>query len=238
MVAPPVVRVSWPRTHRLILSHFPPIDLFDDIADPKDWELLAAAEARTNPRIYEALGDLAQVPVARRLSGPGASWVMAAFTHASPDRPSRFSDGSYGVYYAGDSIDTALQEHSFHMGRFYARTNEPAGWLSEVRELVGAVDAALTDLRAGGFAALLDPDPTRYAAPQAFAATLRAEGGDGIVYPSQRHEGGACIAAFWPDVVTAPVQGDHYRYHWDGQRIDYARRMSGDRLTYALALKA
>ena len=101
-----------------------------------------------------------------------------------------------------------------------------------------AMDTALTDLRAGGFAALLDPDPTRYAAPQAFAATLRAEGGDGIVYPSQRHEGGACIAAFWPDVVTAPVQGDHYRYHWDGQRIDYARRMSGDRLTYALALKA
>lgn len=234
MVEAPVSHVIWPRTHRLILSQFPPIDLFDDIADPKDWELLTAAEARTNPRIYESVGDLAQVPIARRLSGPGASWVMAAFTHASMDRPSRFSDGSYGVYYAGDSLATALQEHSFHMARFYARTAEPAGWLSQVRELVGAVDAVLTDVRGAGFAKVLNPDPAHYAAAQVFAARLRDEGSDGIVYPSQRHEGGDCIAAFWPDVVTAPVQGDHYRYHWDGQRIDYARRISGDRLTYAL----
>ena len=29
---------------------------------------------------------------------------------AGPDRPSGFSDGSYGVYYAGDRFDVALAE--------------------------------------------------------------------------------------------------------------------------------
>lgn len=234
VTTPPLTRVTWPRTHRLILSHFPPIDLFDDIADPRDWELLAAAEARTNPRIHESIGNLGLVPVARRLSGPGASWVMAAFTHVSPDRPSRFSDGSYGVYYAGESLATALQEHAFHIGRFYAHTNEAPGWISQARELVGTIDATLHDLRGPGWDALLNPDPARYAPAQSFAAEARAAGADGIVYPSQRNADGECIAAFWPDVVTAPVQGDHYRYHWNGSHIDYARRVTGAALTYEL----
>ncbi|MEM8541730.1 MAG: RES domain-containing protein, partial [Pseudomonadota bacterium] len=79
MVEIPISRVVWEKTHRLILSHFPPIDLFDDLADPQDWEALALAESRTNPRIYEKIGDLSLVPSKRRVSGPGASWVMAAF---------------------------------------------------------------------------------------------------------------------------------------------------------------
>ena len=92
MVTAPKTRVSWSETHRLTLSHYPPIDLFDDLVDPKDWEALALAESRTNPQIYEDMGDLSLVPVDRRISGPGASWVMAAFTHISPDRTSRFSE--------------------------------------------------------------------------------------------------------------------------------------------------
>ena len=44
-------RVRWPQTFRIIRSIHPPIDLFEDIADPGDWEALAAVEAKTNPRI-------------------------------------------------------------------------------------------------------------------------------------------------------------------------------------------
>ncbi|MFN0193109.1 MAG: RES domain-containing protein, partial [Aestuariivirga sp.] len=95
----PVSPVNWPRCVRIIRSRFPTIDLFEDIADPADWELLIAAEQKTNPRLAEAIGNLDLVPPARRVSGPGAGWLMAPFTHVSPDRPSRFSDGSYGVLY-------------------------------------------------------------------------------------------------------------------------------------------
>jgi predicted phosphohydrolase len=68
-----VSRVNWPQTHRLVMSHYPPIDLFDDVADPRDWDALAIAQARTNPRIYGEIGDLSLVSRARRLSGGGAS---------------------------------------------------------------------------------------------------------------------------------------------------------------------
>lgn len=237
----PVVRVAWARTHRVIATRFPPIDLFDDVADPADWELLAKAESRTNPRIYEEIGDLSLVPPARRLAGPGASWVMGAFTHVSRDRASRFSDGGYGIYYAGESVATALCEHAFHMGRFYARTAEPEGWTTQVRELVGKVDADMTDLRDGaadglgqGFGDLLDPDTASYPAPQRFAAALRASGSNGIVNPSRRYPGGSCIAAFWPDVVSVPAQGDHYRYHWSGERVNLAQRLTGERAVFEL----
>lgn len=237
MVNPPTARVEWPRTHRLVMSHYPPIDLYDDIASPEDWALLAAAVQRSNPRIRDAVGDLSLVPVARRLSGPGSDGVMAAFTHVSPHRTSRFSDGSYGVYYAGESIETALHEHGYHMGRFYAATSEAPGWLGEVRELIGSIDAELIDLRGDGVDHLLDPDPGHYGPAQDFARTARANGADGIVYPSVRRPGGGCFGAFWPDVVSPARQGEHYRYRWDGVRIDYASQITGNRCVLGLDIR-
>jgi hypothetical protein len=94
--------VKWEKSHRIIRTIYPPVDLFEDIAPPEDWEMLVAAEARFNPRIRDSVGNLALVPVHRRVAGPTASFVMAAFTHVSKARPSRFSDGSYGVWYCGD----------------------------------------------------------------------------------------------------------------------------------------
>jgi hypothetical protein len=231
-VTPPRTRVRWPQTHRLVLSHFPRIDLYDDVADPHDWEALAAAQARTNPRIHEEIGDLSLVPPERRLAGAGASWVMAAFTHVSPDRTSRFSDGSYGVYYAGNSLETALREHTFHMGRFYADAGMAVAWISEARQLIGSIDADLIDIRGPGFEALLNPDD--YQPSQAFGREQKAAEANGIVYPSVRDPGGACIAAFYPDVVGAPVQADHFRYYWDGEAVSYVRKVSGDRAVYQL----
>ena len=229
MVDARLTQVTWPRTHRLVMSHFPPIDLFDDIADPRDWEALAVAQSRTNPRIYEEIGDLSLVPVERRLSGDGASWVMAAFTHISPDRTSRFSDGSFGVYYAGDSLETALREHTFHMSRFYRNASVGPGWISEVRQLVGKVDTELVDLREPGFEHLLNPEIATYPVSQAFALEQKSLDRHGIVYPSLRHDGGQCIAVFYPNAVTPPMQTNHFRYHWNGERVDFAQELSGDR---------
>ena len=67
---------------------------------------------------------LTLVPPADRVSGPGATLIMAAFTHLNPEG-SRFSDGSYGVYYAADTLATAVAEVSHHRARFLARTAEP-----------------------------------------------------------------------------------------------------------------
>lgn len=218
----PRARIVWPGAVRIIRSLYPPIDLFEDIADPADWPLLIAAEQKTNPRLMESIGALDLVPPARRVAGPGASYLMAPFTHVSRDRPSRFSDGSYGVLYAANRFETALFETVHHHSRFMVRTREPAGWTAQFREILLDVDAELTDLRPPVEAgALLDPDD--YAAAQALAAGLRAQASDGIVYPSVRDPVGNCIALFYPDRARNARQGRHLDYHWDGTRIDLYR---------------
>lgn len=222
----PLSPVEWPVAVRLIESKYPPIDLFEDLADPEDWELLAAAEARTNPRIAETIGNLDLVPAERRVSGPGASYVMAPFTHCSPDRPGRFHDGSFGAYYAARDFETAVAEVTHHQARRLADSRDEPGWISDMRELVGRVRAELVDIRGGGFESLLAPDD--YAPSQAFARYHRDAGVNGIVYPSVRNRGGECLAAFWPDVIAMPVQGRHFRYHWDGTRVDMIHELRLD----------
>ncbi|WP_439576997.1 RES family NAD+ phosphorylase [Elioraea sp.] len=219
----PQRRVRWRGARRIIRSIHPPIDLFEDIADPADWPLLLAAEQKTNPRLMESLGALDLVPPSRRVGGPGASWLMAPFTHVSTDRPSRFTDGTYGVLYLARRFGTALLETMHHHARFMARTHEPPGWTSQFRELVLELDAGLHDLRGGdaGVAPALDPDD--YGPAQALGRALRTGGSDGVVYPSVREPGGECAGLFYPDVVRNPVQGRHLDYHWDGTRVDLYR---------------
>lgn len=222
----PLSLVDWPAAVRLIESKYPPIDLFEDLADPEDWELLAAAEARTNPRIAETIGNLDLVPVHRRVSGAGASYVMAPFTHCSPDRPGRFHDGSFGAYYAARDFQTAVAEVTHHQAQRLADSRDEPGWISDMRELVGRVRTELVDIRRGDFGSLLAP--VDYAPSQAFARLHRDAGANGIVYSSVRNLHGECIAAFWPDVIARPVQGRHFRYHWDGRRIDMIHELRLD----------
>ncbi|MFX4088083.1 RES family NAD+ phosphorylase [Sphingobium yanoikuyae] len=223
IAVPPVNRVEWEGVVRIIRSIYPPIDLFEDIADPADWPLLIAAEQKTNPRIMLSIGNIELVPPERRISGVGASWLMASFTHVSLDRSSRFSDGSYGVLYVALSYETALFETIHHHARFMARTAESAGWTSQFREIVLKVDATLHDLRGGDdeFGPCLDPE--NYGAAQQLAASLRVSGADGIAYPSVRQAGGECVALFYPDCASNPIQGRHLDYHWDGRRVDLVR---------------
>lgn len=219
----PVRSVAWKGARRIIRSVHPPIDLFEDIADPADWPLLIAAEQKTNPRLMETLGAIDLVPPEHRVSGPGASYLMAPFTHASRDRPSRFTNGDYGVLYAAGRFETALAETVHHHARFMARTTEPEGWTSQFREIVLDIDLEAHDLRSGGgaFDSVLDPES--HAAGQTLGATLRAAGGKGIAYPSCRHRGGECAALFHPDLAAHPIQGRHLDYHWNGTRVDFYR---------------
>lgn len=213
------VHVAWPKAWRMIRSIFPPIDLFEDIADPRDWEALASAESKTNPRLWDHLGRLDLVPPERRVGGSGASYLMAPFVHVSPDRPGRFTDGSYGIYSAGNREEVAIREVAYHHSRAMAASAEAPGWTSQFRMLVNAIDLQLHDVRD-------DPtchDPDDYAIPQALGRRLRQAGSNGILYRSVRCPDGECAAIFWPDLIPAPVQADHYEFHWTGTAVDKVR---------------
>ncbi len=220
-VPPPVKRIRWTRAWRIVPSRFPPVGVFDRIADPADLDALFALEAATNPRLRDALDALRLVPPARRVSGPGSTPVMAAFTHLDP-AGSRFSDGSWGVFYAGHSVTTAVEETVFHRQQFLAATAEPACEI-QMRCYRTAVDARLHDIRGGWSAA---QDAASYSASVALARELRGAGSNGIVYASARHRGGECVAAFYPDVVARCVQAQHFVYRWDGRRITQVLQVS------------
>jgi hypothetical protein len=221
--AVPTARVHWRGAVRIIRSIYPPIDLFEDIADPADWPLLLSAEQKTNPRIMENLGNLDLVPPERRIGGQGASYLMAPFTHVSPDRPTRFSAGDFGVLYAGRRFQTALLETRHHHARFLGRTAEAPGWVSQFREIILEVRASLDDLRAVAAEAKAELAPRSYEASKRLGAALKQRGSNGIVYPSIRDAGGECVGLFFPDCASNARQGRHLDYHWNGQGIDFYR---------------
>lgn len=208
-------RLRWTPGYRLIRTIYPPVDLFEDIADPEDWDLLVSAEAKLNPRIRDKVGNLALVPVDRRVSGATASIVMGGFTHVSTDRPSRFSDGTFGVWYCSDRVEVALAETAYHFQRFMRATNEPpadADFRALTCTVSGEVEVPPAEC--------LAPDDWRPG--QLFGRRMRAEGVDGILYQSVRYPSGQAAAIFWPDCLTLPVvQGEQFRYRWDGARMTH-----------------
>ncbi len=216
----PVTQLLWVDSYRLLPSRYPPVSLFERVADPADLELIFAIESLGNPRLRDELGVLTLVPIEQRISGPGSSAIMAAFTHLTPDG-SRFSDGSYGVYYAASELETAVAEVSHHRALFLARTAEDAIDI-DLRCYRVTVSAALGDLRGlqgePAFSSLYEPDS--YAASRPFALAQRELGMAGLVYDSVRRAGGQCVALFTPKATLPPArQAEHVTLRWNGERI-------------------
>jgi hypothetical protein len=209
----------WQPCHRLIPTRFPTVGLYDEVAAAEDLDVVFAIEALTNPRVRQELGQLSLVPAADRVVGPGASLIMAAFTHLNP-LGSRFSDGSWGVYYAADSLPTAVAEVSHHRAAFLARTAEPAIDI-DLRWIKAKLQARLHDIR--GQAARLPAvcDPARYGASQDFAKALRCADSVGIVYDSVRHAPGQCAALFKPKALSQAKATGHIALHWDGTTMSH-----------------
>jgi hypothetical protein len=204
---------AWRPSHRLVPSRFPPVGLFDRVADARDLEAVYALETLTNDRVREEAGDLGLVPAHERIAGPGTTPIMAAFTHLNPEG-SRFSDGSFGVYYCAQTLDTALAEVRYHQERFLRRTNE-GPMRVELRLYLSQLDAKLVDVRKLPEFHL----PDDYVPGQRLGPVLRAGGKDGVLYRSVRHEGGHCAAVFRPAVLGACQQSSHYAMHFDGASI-------------------
>jgi RES domain-containing protein len=211
---PPLHRIRWQRAYRIVPSRFPPVGVFDAIADPADIETIHQIEALTNPRLREEWGELSNVPKEHRVSGPGTTPLMAAFTHVNPEG-TRFSDGSFGVLYLAHEFDTAVEETVYHRERFLAATHEPPIDLT-MRSYVSGVHGTLHDIR-GGWKA--EHDPASYIASRKLGTELRKQGSNGIAYDSVRCRGGECAALFHPDLAKPCVQGKHLMYRWNGEKI-------------------
>ena len=221
---PPVSRVRWTRTSRLVPSRYPSVGILDRIAAPGDLDAIIELEAWTNDRVSTELGILHTLPREEWVVGtPMASVVMATFCHPQAGG-ARFSSGERGAWYAGRSIDTALRESIHHrtleleeVGHFETRM--------QLRLYLADFSGMFHDLRGlqkefkGAYAR------DSYAASQRLARQLLDEGSNGIVFDSVRHEGGECIACFRPPLVRNVRVAAHYEYAWEGTREPRVRRL-------------
>ena len=216
--------LNWRPAYRVIPSRFPSIGLFERVASPADFDALYALEAMTNERLRDEVGEISLVPAEERLFGEGCTAIMAAFTHLNP-QGSRFSDGSYGVFYCARKRDTAIAETRYHAALFMQATHEPPTRLQMRLYTVQAKGKAV-DLRAASQVEPRIVDPNDYSYAQAIGRTLRADGALGIVYPSVRHPGGICLAALRTSLLSHCLHAAYLEYNWNGAAMDAVFEMN------------
>lgn len=202
-------------SYRVIASIYPIVSVYDRIVDTAHFADLLEIEALTNPRVREEAGDFRKIRAADAVSGPGSTPIMASFAYSGS---SRFSDGSYGVYYAAADEATAIDEAKFHRARFLAATREPSTDLDE-RIYRAAIAGDFDDIRNKSTRSKLY-DPDSYAYSQRYAHRLyQANLVDGIFYNSVRRPGGRCFAVFRPRCITHCHVVKYVQMRWDGSSI-------------------
>jgi len=214
----PLVREAFPRTIRLVASARLREAVLAPLADdPAELDLLAEIEGATSGRLIAEERGLGALGPDELVHGvPHARFINASFAYAKPREPMRFSPANRGAWYAALALETCIAEVGHHLTGALA----DAGDFNAVvayGEMLASMSGVFVDLRESPDHPALDPDPAAgYPAGNAVAARARAEGHNGMIYPSVRDRGGTCIAALWPNVVQSVAQGVMVRLTWSG----------------------
>jgi hypothetical protein len=176
-------------------------DLFDDLSiDPADWALAQQVELDTKPMPYRSPEPVIHRPFEE------AAWCNAIGWPFGHWQASRYSDGSFGVWYGSESIETTVYETVYH---WYHGLLADAGFqhtavIGERKIYRVACQAVLLDGRraAAHYPAVLHK--SNYAAAQALGARLHREGHPGLLMPSVRRPEGENVIVFNPEVLSDP----------------------------------
>ena len=161
-------------------------DCFDDLGDePAAWAAAAQLVRDTQPPTFTSAQPVIDRPF------EAAAWDDALGYPFRHWLRSRFSDGSFGLWYGADTIETSVQESVHH---WRAGLLGDAGFTQPGIEIERALyrvrlDAALVDLRpaTAPFPSLVAPDDT--ALTPAIGARLHREGHPGLVSRSAHCDG-------------------------------------------------
>lgn len=213
------------QAYRLVNSKFPPIALFDDVADADEFDVLFQIQALTNPRLQNEAGRLELIPRAQIPFGiPGCSYATAPFTHVNPTG-SRFSDGSFGVLYLAATMETALAEVQYHQDQYWSKVQN----LNYERFVFRGLSCTFVDeaMRDAASIAMDDPvyDPVDYTHSHRLGKAVKDAGCPGLRYNSVRMHGNYCWALMTPRPVSSVIQTAHYEMIWNG-RITSVNKVS------------
>jgi len=191
-------------------------DLFDDLtSNPAEWSLALQIEGEVNRPRNRSRTSVIGSPFEE------ARWFSVIVWPFTNWRASRFSDGTYGVWYGSESVETTVYESAYH---WYRALLTDAGF--ERTTVVAKRDvywvacrAALLDFRSKTekFPDLLSPSD--YVFCQSVGNRIHQEGHPGLITHSVRRPAGENVAIFNPDVLSNPRRTDQLTYRLEGDRI-------------------
>ncbi len=218
----PITEFQQPETVRLISTAFIDEPAMAPLADdPGELGFLEDLEGRTSTRRG---GEIILPPgvhpdeLLTERHGYGWSYVNAAFCYTRATG-NRFNGPDRGAWYATWGEGAVVTAHA-EVGWHLSRELEAVGVFDNAtsyRELLASFATQLHDLTGFNDDDVLGPDPAEaYPAGQALASSLRADGCNGLLYPSVRRSGGNCLAAFRPNLVQNIRQGNTWLFQWMG----------------------
>ena len=196
-------------------------DLFDDLSDdPGAWRLAQQVEDAVKPPPYRSRTPIVDRPF------EDAAWFNAIAWPFRHWQASRFSDGSYGVWYGSESVETTVYESAWHWHRGLLADAgfERETVVAERKVYSVACSAALLDFRQ---VTAKHPDllhPTDYGYAQMAGARIHREGHPGLLIQSVRRSGGENVAVFNPGVLSNPRLNCQLTYRLEGERITVEKR--------------
>ena len=196
-------------------------DLFDDLSEhPQEWLLAQEVEGEVKPPPYRSATPILDRPF------EDAEWFHAISWPFRHWQSSRFSDGSHGVWYGSESVETTVHESAWHWyrGLLCDAGFESLEVVAERKVYAVACDAALLDLRdkARDHPQLLHPSD--YAFCQSVGARIHHEGHPGLLTRSVRRAGGENLALFHPRVLSRPKVHGYLSYRLGQGRIAVQRQ--------------
>ncbi|MBS0511600.1 MAG: RES family NAD+ phosphorylase [Proteobacteria bacterium] len=207
-------------------------DLFDDLTDdPAEWLLAQKVEAEVRPPSYRSPTPIIDRPF------EDAAWFNAIVWPFRHWQASRFSDGSYGVWYGSESVETTVFESAYH---WYRGLLCDAGFERETvsaerKVYLVACGAALLDFRKATAEHRDLLHPSDYAFPQSVGARIHHEGHPGLLIQSVRRRAGENFAIFNPGVLSNPRHHCQLTYRLEAGQITVEKRPGAAWITLAAA---
>ena len=220
----PVREVVEPATVRLVTAGYldmPAMALLAD--DPSEFAILEEIEGLTSARAPSSPTVPSGIQPGELLTeadGYGWTYANAAFCHTRPTG-NRFNGPERGAWYASygnNATDTAKAAVAWHLTRELRATGIYEN-ITTYRELLAGFMSRFHDLgesteRRAVFSGGSRPRPVPRA--RRLARDILASGGNGVLYPSARYEGGKCLAALRPNLVQNIREGETWVFRWAG----------------------
>ncbi|MGI4795320.1 MAG: hypothetical protein ACRYG8_14855 [Janthinobacterium lividum] len=195
--------------HVVIPSRFPPIQLYARIARGRDEEV-ANLESLTNPRLKERGHLIAGGSDIDAASDRLQNWNHAPFAYHNPEG-TRFFEKDRPALELTDCIRTALAISVRKRETFLGRTRETAMGL-DMRVITRRVTGRFAD------GPTMDTDLSQEER-RSYGLRIALSGLDGLLFRLPGLPSATCVSVLNGGTLGRAVQGEHFRFMWDGTRV-------------------